>query len=178
MLLMGKPVCNVSTLAIASARFDLNLFRSNAPGLGMVTALAEPLPLPSPATFSAETNASASLASLSARYSLMRALPSSVFCSTRGGLALGLGLITSTMGDSLSLVCFEMWNFRRPGIALALRAIFEHSLADNAPYGPHTSVVVRCQARANGQVCGGSARVQRQALPSSETLRGSAANQT
>jgi hypothetical protein len=43
LLLTGKPVCNVSTLAIASTRFDLNLFKSKVRGLGMTTVLSSVL---------------------------------------------------------------------------------------------------------------------------------------
>jgi hypothetical protein len=38
MVMTGSPVCNVSTFAIVSARYDLNLFKSKL--LGLVTAIA------------------------------------------------------------------------------------------------------------------------------------------
>src|SRR6516162_4587002 len=41
MLLTGKPVCNVSTFAMASVRFDLNLFKSKPAGLGTVIVPGE-----------------------------------------------------------------------------------------------------------------------------------------
>src|SRR5580700_9053911 len=46
----GKPVCNVSTFAIASARFDLNLFRLKLLGLWMVMGRVS-APPPSPSAF-------------------------------------------------------------------------------------------------------------------------------
>src|SRR6266566_1011234 len=91
MLQTGKPVCSVSTLAIASARFDLNLFKSKPLGLRMATALAESFALPSPTAFSAEVNALASLASAS---SAMRGISSN-------RLGLGLVLLASVTGASL-----------------------------------------------------------------------------